>query len=410
MEIEKLKTIVLTLLAGKREGDYWDFKERVHTNKADLLHDILCMANNLANHDAYIIFGVEDRTFDVKGIESDPNRRDQKYYVTFLKDKKFAGGIRPETKLLTIQVESKELDVLIIRNSIYTPYHVLESFKDQGREVKANSIYTRIGDTNTDINKTADIVHVEALWAKRLKINDKFPTLKICLVDAEDNRKDLKFTYISPTGLLNENLKPLEETDLVKGVTLEEMQIYNEGLPKQEEINEYNNRIVLYENAQKNCYELKIVLTNEGKAKANSIHVILDFPSEILVYNEYDIKNIEEPKKPKIPKNPNRKALYKATQSRFDYLFENPVAVYTGYESLRPPITLLTNGGHSDYYIDPNHSELHLRIDDLLHTMQYKSDEFNIIITQSGNFVINYRVMCEEFEEPVNGQFEVNVE
>jgi predicted HTH transcriptional regulator len=152
IEKEKLKTIVLSLLAAKREGEFWDFKENFHTNRADLLHDILCMANNLANHDAYIIFGVEDRTFAIKGITSDSNRRDQKYYVTFLKDKKFAGGIRPETKLLTIQVESKELDVLIIRNTTKTPYYLLESFKDQDREVKANSIYTRIGDNSIDMN------------------------------------------------------------------------------------------------------------------------------------------------------------------------------------------------------------------------------------------------------------------
>lgn len=34
------------LIALGTEGDYWDFKEMWHNNKASLLHDIICMANN----------------------------------------------------------------------------------------------------------------------------------------------------------------------------------------------------------------------------------------------------------------------------------------------------------------------------------------------------------------------------
>lgn len=48
------------LIILKQEGSYWDFKREWHHNLPDLLHDIICMSNNLANHDAYIIFGVDE--------------------------------------------------------------------------------------------------------------------------------------------------------------------------------------------------------------------------------------------------------------------------------------------------------------------------------------------------------------
>ena len=37
---------IQNLISLKTEGDYWDFKEMWHDNKASLLHDIICMANN----------------------------------------------------------------------------------------------------------------------------------------------------------------------------------------------------------------------------------------------------------------------------------------------------------------------------------------------------------------------------
>lgn len=48
------------LIELHQEGEYWDFKRQWYdsSKSADLLHDIICMANNLANHDAYIIIGL----------------------------------------------------------------------------------------------------------------------------------------------------------------------------------------------------------------------------------------------------------------------------------------------------------------------------------------------------------------
>src|SRR5690625_1944416 len=76
MKYQTVTDRILELISLKREGEYWDFKEQYHNNKADLLHDIICMANNRADQDAYIIFGVSD-DYQIKGVNTDENRKTQ---------------------------------------------------------------------------------------------------------------------------------------------------------------------------------------------------------------------------------------------------------------------------------------------------------------------------------------------
>lgn len=62
MDMISFKEEVLRLIAFQQEGEHWDFKKEWHKNKSDLLHDIICMANNLSNHDGLIIIGVNEET------------------------------------------------------------------------------------------------------------------------------------------------------------------------------------------------------------------------------------------------------------------------------------------------------------------------------------------------------------
>ncbi|WP_127587745.1 RNA-binding domain-containing protein [Paenibacillus koleovorans] len=71
------------LILSQREDDYWFFKQQYHTNKADLLNDIICMENNRVDRDAYIIFGIADETFELVGVESDENRKNQQMIIDF---------------------------------------------------------------------------------------------------------------------------------------------------------------------------------------------------------------------------------------------------------------------------------------------------------------------------------------
>jgi hypothetical protein len=54
-----LEPLSKELIVSKREGEYWDYKAKPHNNKADLLHDLLCLANSLHKGNRCLIFGAE---------------------------------------------------------------------------------------------------------------------------------------------------------------------------------------------------------------------------------------------------------------------------------------------------------------------------------------------------------------
>lgn len=173
---------IVALIDRKQEGGYWDFKQEWHKNKAELLHDIICLANNLENRDAYIIFGVEDETCEIVGVnKKDANRKNTAKIVDLLRNGKFfVGDIRPMARVETITIGEKELDILIVENSHNTPFRLEKDFpntdknsqKKKLKTVLAKNVYTRVQDTNTPINMTADPDKEEKLWQKRFHIDE----------------------------------------------------------------------------------------------------------------------------------------------------------------------------------------------------------------------------------------------
>lgn len=165
-----LKAKIEKLINLKYEGPYWDFKLKWYskTKKANLIHDIICMANNQSDEEAYIIIGVEDKTFDIIGVNEDLNRKNTQNITDTLKDIKFLGGIRPLVHVDTLTFDEKYIDVIVIEKSNYTPFILSENYNEK---INAFHVYTRINDTNTPINRTADIDKQEFLWKKRFGIN-----------------------------------------------------------------------------------------------------------------------------------------------------------------------------------------------------------------------------------------------
>lgn len=153
---------ITQLIATHREDDWWDFKREHHNDKAELVHDILCMANNRARRDSYIIFGVEDNTFSILGVENDERRRNQQNIVDILRNISFAGGVRPRIEVQTITIDSHEIDVLIIKDSFETPFYLEKEYRDKlvknekselyEKIVRPYHIYTRVVGKNTAVH------------------------------------------------------------------------------------------------------------------------------------------------------------------------------------------------------------------------------------------------------------------
>ena len=169
-----LQNVIRQLCSLKQEGPYWDFKREWHSKKSDLLHDIICMANNLTKQDGMIIIGIdEENDYASVDVSHDPNRKNTQKIIDFLKDIHFAGDVRPTVTVNTILLDSNQVDVIIVKNDVFTPYYLTQGYKqNDDRPVPPYHIYTRIGDTNTAIDRSADINNVERLWKKRLGIDE----------------------------------------------------------------------------------------------------------------------------------------------------------------------------------------------------------------------------------------------
>lgn len=167
MEYIYLKNEIEELIELRAEGEYWDFKQQWYSSNVDFLHDIICMANSPANRDCYIIIGIEDKTYNVLGV-NDENRKNQQNVIDLLRQKpSWAGGYIPEVYVKTISIEDKEIDVVVVRKSINTPFYLLEDYEKDKKKILKGAIYTRKGDTNTPRTETADLHDTELLWKRR---------------------------------------------------------------------------------------------------------------------------------------------------------------------------------------------------------------------------------------------------
>ena len=60
LQIDPLNVEIVEMIRSRKEDYYYDFKQIPHGNNEDLLHDILCLSNNIENRDAYLVLGVTD--------------------------------------------------------------------------------------------------------------------------------------------------------------------------------------------------------------------------------------------------------------------------------------------------------------------------------------------------------------
>jgi len=148
---------IVELINSKKEANYYDFKQQWHSEKkdADLLHDILCLANNIDNVDAYLIIGIND-AYEVVGVGDWKKSHE---LIDYVKSKGFAGGHMPDFELLQIFYKFHKIDVLWIKSSKYVPFYITKKYKDVGTQ-----IYTRVGDTNTPKDESANYNDIEKLW------------------------------------------------------------------------------------------------------------------------------------------------------------------------------------------------------------------------------------------------------
>lgn len=210
---------IMNLINSKREGQYWDFKREPHKDNESLVHDILCLANSKHEGDRFLIIGVADpsENCEIRGLDETTRRRKKEADLNdCLNSKEFAGGTVPLVNIHTLNIDNKEIDVIIIKNNTHKPFY-LE--KDYGK-VKAYHIYTRTGDRNTPKNENANYTDIEYMlkehFGLHLDVDERF---KMYLDDIENwkNEFDTKETALyKPDPNFSIELKESNDTDYVE--------------------------------------------------------------------------------------------------------------------------------------------------------------------------------------------------
>jgi len=163
-------------LIEQPESDYLDFKKQWHDDTAELILDILCLANSDTKSDRYLVIGFDEKTKEFGDISI--NRKNKDDFHNILST---AGFNRvPNIQLETANLSGNEIDIIIINRSNYRPYFLLKdkSKKNKKEEngqkspkkekiVRAGVIYTRNGSVNTPINESASENQIADMWRER---------------------------------------------------------------------------------------------------------------------------------------------------------------------------------------------------------------------------------------------------
>ena len=174
-----MNKLELQKLINEPEDDHHDFKEKWYTTgtnnseKSEMLKDIFSFTNTVHNDDCFLIFGIEDKTHKVVGVENDPNRYNTQQITDWLRKLPIEPNI-PNVKIQTIKLEEHQIDVMIIKNTDNVPVFLSNICKGKGygkHPIFPGQIFTRIKDTNTAIDSTARYNQVKELFKKKLGLN-----------------------------------------------------------------------------------------------------------------------------------------------------------------------------------------------------------------------------------------------
>ena len=149
------------------------------------------MANNMSNHDAYIIMGISDHPVEITGVKQFTKKWTQESYQDFLQNLSWAGDCVPSVELRSIN--NGNLEVLVVRKSNKVPFYLTKRYN----KVKENQIYVRKGAKNTAIDSQASIDDIEKLFKFRLGIIP-FPKERvITYIEDTENWVKMKSSYES---------------------------------------------------------------------------------------------------------------------------------------------------------------------------------------------------------------------
>lgn len=194
------KTVLSQLISGG-ETSLVDFKREYHKCLAELVKDILCLANADGPGERYCIYGVDNKHEPVGVTDKWGYATEEQICDILLKAKL---NNLPEIKLEKVNLNDKEIGVLVIKNIPKKPFFITEDYKcDKQKHAKhkgegakdlivlASTIYTRFGSNNCKATE----LQMYKMWEERFGLNlDPLARIKIYLEDIDGWKTSCDFS------------------------------------------------------------------------------------------------------------------------------------------------------------------------------------------------------------------------
>ena len=187
----------------------------------------------------------------------------------------------------------------------------------------------------------------------------------------------------------------------------EEINRFNNSLPTEAQLQQYNEEKEKYFIAQNFSSPLVIDVSNLGTCKANNIYVDITFPEDIFVY-----KNNKAPEQPERPMSASP---LEGAEKRYEN-FQRPNR-FIGSIGRQPfglsNIDEITKGikpVNDRWWTSLNGNRLTITINNLLHTRQITfDDEYSVAPLKPGLHNVEVHVICEEYNQEVVSTFTLDV-
>ncbi|WP_318402948.1 DUF4062 domain-containing protein [Photobacterium leiognathi] len=236
------------------------------------------------------------------------------------------------------------------------------------------------------------------------KISPKTPMIEVSI---ESPKVDEKFNEFELLVLPQEiDLNQVEE-HLREFVSSEDIEKYNNNIPTQSIIEQYNSEREKKYKIDNYSTPLLINVSNEGSIKANNVFVDITFPEGILVYRKGE--KLSVPVNP-LPFNPIERARAEYKEKQEEALRKlNPLSsIHDRFgfnDRAISSMSMLSNLEHvrpinPNFWTDLDGNKMTIKLNSLLHTRRKVfDDEYMIVPLTTGIHKIEVQTICEEYEK-----------
>lgn len=195
---------------------------------------------------------------------------------------------------------------------------------------------------------------------------------------------------------------------------------YNRNLPSSEDVDKYNRKVFLFNNHELNSITLTPSLENTGRKVATDIYINVGLPPFLVALKDSNEKIFTEHPVLNAPENPIIKARSKfnaltaisSLWQKHDIFGEDHFNTIAKSLEVRRPIfdkITISPPVNKSQWVRYDGDNITLRVKKLIQSLIIEFDDITLIPIAEGEGVINIKIVCEEFKEPVLISHQVTV-